>query len=61
MCVPVVSPFVLVEIVLVSGVNVVCEVVFSGSDCEFVELQTFSLSRKRKACDEEGRGVRVIT
>ena len=27
-----------------SDVNVVCEVVFCGSDCEFVDLQTFLLS-----------------
>ena len=32
-----------------SDVNVVCEVVFCDSDCEFVELQTSSLSGKREA------------
>ena len=28
---------------------------FSGSDCEFVEPQTFSLARKRKVCFAESR------
>ena len=40
----VVPLFALVGTVLFSDVNVVCEAVFSDSDCEFVELQTFSLS-----------------
>ena len=48
-CVLVVSPFVLVVTVPFSNVNVVCEVVYFDSDCEFVEPQTFSLSRKRQA------------
>ena len=37
-CVPVVPPFVPVVTVPFSDVNVVWEVVFSDSDCEFVEL-----------------------
>ena len=49
MCVPAVSPFVLVVTVLFSDVTVVCEVVFSNSDCEFVQPQTFSRSREREA------------
>ena len=47
-CVLAVPPSVPVAIVLVSNVNVVCEVVFSDCDCEFVELQIFSLTRKHK-------------
>ena len=32
-----------------------CEVVLSDSDCEFVEPQAFSLSRKREACFVESQ------
>ena len=32
-----------------SPASVVCDVVFSDSDCEHVKPQTFSLSRKREA------------
>ena len=51
-CVLVVLPSVLVLTILFSNVNVV---VFSGSDCEFGEPQTCSLSRKRKACLAESQ------
>ena len=47
LCVPASPPVVLVLTVLFSDVNVVCEVVFSGSDCESVEPQTCSLSTKK--------------
>ena len=49
-CVLVVPLSVLVVTVLFSNVNVVCEVVFSGSDCEFVEPQTFSRKKTRSQC-----------
>ena len=39
-----------VWLVPLSNVNVVCEVVFIDSDCEFVEPCTSSLARKREAC-----------
>ena len=53
-CVPVVPPVVTFPF---SEVDVACEVVFCDSDCEFVEPQTVSLSRKRKviAILESGR------
>ena len=35
--------------VALSDANVVCEVVFCDSDCDFVELQTLILSRERTA------------
>ena len=56
-CVPAVPPSVPVVTVPVSNVNVhvVCQVVFSGSDCEFVEPQTFSLATKRRVCFVESR------
>ena len=56
-CVPAVPPSVPVVTVPVSNVNVhvVCQVVFSGSDCEFVEPQTFSLATKRKVCFVESQ------
>ena len=43
-------PAVPVVTVPFSGVYVDCEVVFSDSDCEFVELQTFSPPRTRSKC-----------
>ena len=52
-CVPVVSPFVPVETLFPSNVNVVCDAVFSDSDCELVEPQTFSFSRTRMALECE--------
>ena len=54
-CVFAVLPSVLVVSVPFSNVNVVCDVGFCDSDCEFVEPQTFSLSRKRKVCFVECR------
>ena len=48
-CVPVVPPMVPVVTVPFSDVQVVCEVVFSDSDSECVEPQTFPLSRRREA------------
>ena len=48
--VPVVPPFVPVVTVPFLNVNVVCEVDFCDLDCDFVQPQTFSLSRKREAC-----------
>ena len=47
-CVLVVLPSVLVVTVPFTNVNVVCEVGFSDSDCEFVDTQTFPLFRKRE-------------
>ena len=47
-CLLVVPPSLLVVTVPFSNVNVVCEVVFSDSNCEYVEPQTFSLSRNRE-------------
>ena len=57
MCVPAVPPSVPVVTVPVPNVNVhvVCKVVFSGSDFEFVEPQTSSLAKKCKVCFVESR------
>ena len=41
-CVPAVLPSMLVVTLRFSNVNVVCEVVFSDSDCGYVEPQTIS-------------------
>ena len=49
LCVLVSPHVVLVVTVPLSDVNVVCEVVFSDSECEFVELETLSPSTKRDA------------
>ena len=54
MCVLVVSPFVFVVTVPFSNVNVVCEVVYFDSDCEFVEPQTFSLQKTQSKCVSGG-------
>ena len=48
---PVVSPFVLAVAVPVLNVNLVCEVVFSDLDCDFVEPQTLLSAETRSASD----------
>ena len=70
LCVRASPPVVPVVTVPFSDVNLVCEAVYSDSDCEIVEPQTFfSLSRKREAsvaleCETEmnieGPPVRVV-
>ena len=47
--VPASLPVVLVVTVLFSDVNVVYGVVFPDSDCDFVEPQTFCITRNREA------------
>ena len=49
LCVLASPPVVPVVTVPFSDVNLVCEAVFCDSDCEIVEPQTFSFSRKREA------------
>ena len=55
-CVPLMPPVVLAVVFLLLSdvnVNVVCEVVFSDSDCEYVEPQSFSLQKTRSKCGFE--------
>ena len=54
-CVLAVLSSVLVVTAPFLNVNVVCEVVFSDLDFQFVEPQTFSLARKRKVCFVKSR------